>query len=142
MTAIFEYPHTVADDEIDELGHANNVVYVGWFQAAALAHSASYGWNAQRYRALGMGWVARSHRIEYHRPAMAGDRIVVRTGVIGKKRVAYTRGYRIVRPSDGALLASGESVWAFVDYATGRPVRIPPEIADAFPGAANLDGEP
>jgi acyl-CoA thioester hydrolase len=138
MTAIFEYLHTVADDEIDELGHANNVAYVGWFQAAAMAHSASYGWTAERYKVLGMGWVARSHWIEYHRPAMAGDPIVVRTAVVGKKRVAYTRAYRILRGSDGELLASGETVWAFVDYTTGRLVRIPPEIADAFPDTAEL----
>ncbi len=29
---IFDYPHTVAADEIDELGHANNVAFVAWMQ--------------------------------------------------------------------------------------------------------------
>ncbi len=78
MSDMYEYFHTVADDEIDEQGHANNVVYVAWMQAAALAHSAALGWTAERYQRLGCGWVARSHTIEYLRPAFAGEEIVVK----------------------------------------------------------------
>jgi len=139
MSAIFEYPHTVADDEIDEFGHANNVAYVAWFQDAAIAHSAAYGWNAARYMALGKGWVARSHKIEYLRPAFLGDEIVVRTCIVRRRRVAYTRAYHIVRKSDGAMLARGETVWAFIDFSTGRPAAIPPEMADAFPEATLME---
>jgi acyl-CoA thioester hydrolase len=133
MTNDFEYPHTVADDEIDEQGHANNVVYVAWMQAAAIAHSATLGWTAQRYRQMGMGWVARSHTIEYLRPAFAGEEIVVATHVADMKKVTSKRLYRIFRRSDRELLAKAETHWAFVDYATGKPTRIPVEISRAFP---------
>ncbi len=139
MSPIFEYPHTVTDDEIDEFGHANNVVYVGWLQAAALGHSAAYGWDAARYQAFGQGWVARSHRIEYLRPAFLGDEIIVKTCVAKRRRVAYTRVYHIIRLSDGELLAKGETVWAFVNFETGRPARIPDEIANAFPEEHRLE---
>jgi acyl-CoA thioester hydrolase len=132
MTEVFEYPHTVADDEIDEQGHANNVVYVAWMQAAAVAHSATLGWTAQRYRELGTGWVARSHTIEYLRPALAGEEIVVQTHVVDLKRITSTRAYRIVRRADQVLLARAETHWAFVDSATGKPTRIPAEIAKSF----------
>jgi len=132
MTEFFPYFHTVADAEIDEQGHANNVVYVAWMQEAAIAHSASLGWTAQRYRQLGVGWVARSHRIEYLRPAFAGDEIVVETRVADMKRVTSVRVYRITRRSDGQLLAKAETHWALVNYATGRPTRILPEIVEAF----------
>ena len=132
MTEFFEYPHIVADDEIDEQGHANNVVYVAWMQAAAVAHSATLGWTAQRYRELGTGWVARSHKIEYLRPALAGEEIVVQTHVVDLKRITSTRAYRIVRRADQELLARAETHWAFIDYATGRPTRIPAEIAKSF----------
>ena len=90
MSRVFEYPHTVADDEIDQQGHANNVVYVAWMQAAALAHSAALGWTPERYRQLGLGWVARSHTIEYLRPAVAGDQIIVETHVADMKKVTST----------------------------------------------------
>jgi acyl-CoA thioester hydrolase len=133
MPAMFHYPHTVTADEIDEQGHANNVVYVGWMQAAAIAHSAVLGWTAERYAAMGMGWVARRHTIDYLQPAYAGEELIVETQVADMKKVTSTRVYRVLRRSDGAVLAKGETNWAFINYATGKPTRIPPEIAGAFP---------
>ena len=123
MPAIFEYHHTVCNDEIDALGHANNVCYVRWMQDAAVAHSTALGWPGQAYRRLGSGWVVRSHAIEYRQPARAGDRIVVQTWVAAFKRVTSLRRYRIVRPADAALLATAETQWAFINFATGQPAR-------------------
>jgi len=138
MVEIFEYHHTVTEDEIDNLGHTNNVEYVRWFQDAATAHSSHYGWTPERYITLGLGWVAKSHTIEYVRPSYAGDKVIVQTSIISKRRVAYTRSYRIVLASNGELLAKGETVWAFVDYETGKPARIPSEIDNAFPDASKM----
>lgn len=135
MTGIFEYSHTVDADEIDQQGHANNVVYVAWLQAAAIAHSVAFGWTAERYGQLGMGWVVRSHTIEYVRPALRGDTIVVQTHVANMKKVTSLRVYRIIRQADREMLAKAETNWAFVNYATGRPTRIPAEIANAFHAA-------
>ena len=132
MIEVYAHPHTVGDDEIDGQGHANNVAYVAWMQAAALAHSAALGWTAERYRQLGMGWVARRHEIVYLRPALPGDRLIVETQVAEMKKVTSTRRYRIIRASDGELLARAETDWAFINYATGRPARIPAEIVRAF----------
>jgi acyl-CoA thioester hydrolase len=137
MSTFYEHHHTVTNAEIDEQGHANNVVYVAWMQDAALAHSAALGWTAERYQRLGAGWVARSHTIEYLRPAFLGDRIVVQTQVADMKKVTSTRIYRIIRPADGQLLAKAETHWAFISYATGKPTRIPAEITKAYPVAVN-----
>ena len=79
-----------------------------------------------------MGWVVRSHTIEYLRPAMAGDEIIVETHVADMKKVTSTRVYR-VSAAPTATLAKAETHWAFVNYATGKPTRIPAEIATAFP---------
>jgi acyl-CoA thioester hydrolase len=133
MTEVFEYPHTVTAEEIDGLGHANNVAFVAWMQGAAVAHSAALGWTSERYLELGVGWVARRHTIEYLRPAFAGEELIVETRVAEMKKVTSLRVYRILRRSDGELLAKGETEWAFVNYATGRPTRIPAEVAGAFP---------
>ena len=132
MPDIFFHSHIVQADEIDTLGHANNVVYIAWLQAAAVAHSDAQGWPGSRYRELGQGWVVRSHAIEYLLPAFAGDHVAVETWVATMKKVTSLRRYRIVRGGDGALLATAETNWAFVDLTTGKPVRIPPEVAEAF----------
>jgi acyl-CoA thioester hydrolase len=133
MPEIYEHVHTVRADEIDELGRANNVAYVTWLQAAALAHSTAQGWPAEAYQRLGSGWVVRSHRIDYLRPAFPGDTVTVRTWVATLENVSSLRRYRILRAGDGALLATAETRWAYIDFATGRPMRIPPEVGGAFP---------
>ena len=132
MTECFEYHLTVTDDEIDEQGHANNVVFVAWMQAAAIAHTKALGWTSEKYKQLGGGWVARSHTIDYLQPAFAGDKLIVRTWVAGMKKVTSIRRYQIIRESDGQVLAKAETNWAFVDYATGKPKRIPAEIVDLY----------
>jgi acyl-CoA thioester hydrolase len=132
MPDIFEYPLTVADDEIDELGHANNVAYLAWMQAAAIAHSTAQGWPGERYRQLGTGWVVRSHRINYLLPAFAGEELLIETWVATLKKVSSLRRYRILRRADRQLLAKAETDWAFVDYATAKPARVPAEILNAF----------
>jgi acyl-CoA thioester hydrolase len=132
MPDVFELPHVVGPEEIDELGHAGNLRYLEWALAAALAHSAAQGWPAEAYHLLGAGFVVRSHHIEYLRPALAGDEIVVRTWVADFRRVTSRRCYRIIRRSDSALLARAETNWAFIRFATGQPVRIPREVVEAF----------
>jgi acyl-CoA thioester hydrolase len=132
MPAIYEHPHVVQDAEIDVLGHASNLAYLGWMQAAALAHSAAQGWPAERYRELGVGWVVRSHQIQYLRPAFAGEELVVRTWVATFRKVTSLRRYKIIRVADQRVLATAATDWAFINYQTGQPTRLPPELAGAF----------
>ncbi len=132
MPPIFHYRHTVHQDEIDGLGHANNVAYVKWIQAAAVAHSAEQGWTRDRYLKMGKGWVARSHKIEYLQPAFQDDQLVVETWVAQMKKATSVRRYRIIRPRDDLLLTTAETKWAFVNYTTGQPLRVPQELIDSF----------
>jgi acyl-CoA thioester hydrolase len=132
MSAIYEHQHTVQADEIDLLGHANNLCYLQWMMAAAMAHSTVQGWPIERYQQLGAGWVVRSHKIEYLRPAFQGETLLVRTWVAATRRVTSLRRYKIVRLVDDALLAEAETDWAFVEFGSGRIRRIPPDVAEAF----------
>ncbi|MGK2926838.1 MAG: acyl-CoA thioesterase [Lysobacterales bacterium] len=131
MTARFHYPHVVRREDIDELGHAGNFHYVRWMQYAAVAHSTANGWPPERYNELGGGWVVRSHQITYLKPAFEGDALNIETWVENLRPATSLRRYEI-RREDGTLLARAETDWAFVNYATQKPVRIPPELASAF----------
>jgi acyl-CoA thioester hydrolase len=134
MSEIFEYYLTVGHDDIDMLGHVNNVVYVRWLQDSALAHSAAVGWSTERHLQFGFGWVVRWHHINYLRPCLADDRIIVRTWVSSMKRVMSERRYQIFRVIEGGkeLVATAETRWGFIKYSTGCPARIPPEIQEAL----------
>ena len=97
MPSIYEHLHTVGQEEMDLLGHASNLAYVGWMQDAAVAHSAAQGWPTERYLQIGAGWVVRSHAIQYRQPAFAGQTIVVRTWVANFRKIRSLRKYKIVR---------------------------------------------
>ena len=86
MPVYFEYQHTVLPEEIDGLGHANNVSYFAWMQAAAIAHSALQGWPTEAYQEQGWAWMVRTHQIEYRRPALVGEQIRIKTWVADMTR--------------------------------------------------------
>ncbi len=132
MHRTYEYHHLVTNDEIDGLGHVNNVVYLKWLQDAAVAHSGANGWPARRYREQGIGWVARSHFIEYLQPAFVDQEIVVQTWISNLQKVKSLRKYRIIRPADSELLVRAETNWAFVNYKSLSPCRIPTEVSECF----------
>lgn len=129
----FEYTHEVRPDEIDALGRASNVAYLAWMISAATSHSSALGWPPEAYLERGLGWVVRSHAIEYHGPAYEKDQIIVRTWVATMDRVSSIRRYEIVRAGKEDVLAEAETKWAFIDFRTGRPLRIPPDVSRAFP---------
>jgi acyl-CoA thioester hydrolase len=99
---------------------------------AATAHSLAQGWSQSNYISLGCCWVVRRHEIEYLNPALEGDRLVMRTWVSTMDRVASERRYEMVRLSDGKILAKAATLWVWIEMKTGRPLRIPSEVAAAF----------
>lgn len=129
---VFTLPVQATEHDIDSNGHVNNIVYVQWMQDVAVAHSEAVGCT-QATNAAGCTWVARSHQIEYLRPAYAGDRILLQTWVVdATKKSSSTRRYRMMREGDGTVLARGETLWVFIDVQSGRPRTIPPDIIGCF----------
>jgi len=135
MPAIFHHELTVAEADIDILGHANNLSYMAWLQKAAVAHSTAQGWSNEAYDRLGAGWVVRSHQIRYLRSAFAGDALVVVTWIGVAGRASSTRRYKIIRPADRTILVQAETNWAFISFETGAPMRVPDEVLQSFPVA-------
>lgn len=131
MSAYFEYPHTVSEQEIDDLNHAGNFHFVKWMQHAAIAHSSDNGWPPQRHIELRAGWVARSHTITYLKPAFEGDSLIIKTWVANMKSAISLRRYEIFNEA-GEMLAKAETLWAFVNYERQKPTRIPAEVATSF----------
>jgi len=135
MPAVFIWEHTVREEEIDEQGHVNNLEYLKWMQAAAVAHSTEQGWPPQRYVEEGSAFVVRSHVIEYLAASFTGESIVVETWVTGFQKITSLRKYIIRRPDDGALLARAETNWAYIGRKHGALRRIPQELIDSFEAA-------
>lgn len=129
---VFRYSFVFPPEAEDENRHVNNVEYVRKLQEAAIAHTRQNGWMPEELHARGWTWVARSHFIEYLQPCRAGEPIEILTWVASFRKIRSLRKYRIVRVSDGAILANAQTEWAFLDRRTGRPVAIPSEVLAAY----------
>jgi len=141
MPSIHRHLHTVQPEEIDRLGHVNNLEYLRWMVTAAVGHSESIGWAEDRCREFGGIWVVRSHAVEYLAPAFEGDQITVLTWIHDFKKITSLRKYKVVRSSDERILATGQTNWAFINTKNGMLKRIPQELEQAF-GVVTAEQEP
>lgn len=128
---VHAYDIAVDPSSIDANGHVNNVEFVRWMQDAAVRHADDRGCTAAT-TAAGATWVARSHHIEYLRPALPGDVVRVQTWVADYRRAFSLRRYRFSRVADGVVLANGETNWVYIDVQSGRPKSIPDTVREMF----------
>jgi len=123
----------VRPEDIDELGHASNLVYLRWVLEAAVAHSSAVGLGPAEYLVRGQVFVVRRHEIEYFRAAMPGDALAIETRVTSFQGATSDRLTTIRRAADETVLACARTRWALVTHATGRPLRIPDDIQARLP---------
>ena len=122
----------VAEIDLDELGHVNNVTYLRYAEEAARRHSAERGFDLEAYRAAGVVPVVRSHTIRYLRPAMPNDTLSVSTEVVALTGARALRHTEVRRARDGRLLAHADTEWVWLDTARGRPRAVPEAVLAAF----------
>lgn len=125
ISKLAKFKHTieVKPEHIDELGHVNNVVYLGWVQLVAATHWNNLSSIEIRSRNI---WVALRHEIDYLSPAYVGDDITAYTWVSsheGAKSVRHVEFYR-----EEKCLAKAKTVWCLLDATTLKPKRIGEDI--------------
>src|SRR3954466_8572153 len=125
----FEREITATAEDIDELGHVNNAVWVRWIQDMATAH-----WEAgapEAHRAA-YGWVGTRHEIDYFRAVLPGETVPGRTWVAEAPKGARFDRHVEFTGEDGKPRVRAKTTWVILDRATGRPLRVPAEVAAPF----------
>ena len=125
----FEMAITARAEDIDELGHVNNAAWVRWIQDMATAH-----WRAVAPAAHveAYVWVVTRHEIDYLRAVGPGETVIGRTWVgEAPKGARFDRHVEFIG-ADGKARVRAKTTWAILDKATGRPLRVPPEVAAPF----------
>jgi acyl-CoA thioester hydrolase len=129
--AAFTRAITATDADIDELGHVNNAVWVRWIQDIATAH-----WQAvaPADQVAAYVWVVTRHAIDYRGNVAAGETVTAETWIPeGPKGARFDRHVRFTG-ADGRVKVEAVTTWALIDRATGRLLRVRPEIAAPFLG--------
>jgi acyl-CoA thioester hydrolase len=130
MAARFAIPITPVPDDIDELGHVSNLVYLRWVQDVAMAHSRAVGWDVARYRELGAAFMVRRHEIDYIAQVTLGQSLRAETWVDSWRLASCIRKTEIL--DDGKVVARAATTWALIGLTSGRPQRIPEDLAALF----------
>lgn len=124
----FNLPVQAEAADIDELGHVNNAVYVRWIQDVATAHWQALARPDDIARHI---WVVTRHEIDYRRATLVGEMLILTTWVGTPKGARFDRFVEITG-ADGSIRANALTVWAIIDRASGRVVRVPADVAAPF----------
>ncbi len=108
---LYETRFRVRYAETDQMGVVYHANYLVWFEVGRVEMLRDLGFN---YREMekqdDTHIVVVDARCRYKMPARYDDLICVRTSLLHVRESLLRFGYEIVRDSDGALLAEGETV--------------------------------
>ncbi len=124
-------PIIVRKDNIDELGHVNNVVYVQWIQDIAAAHWDTLASIEVKKKYI---WVVLRHEIDYLGAAFVGDTLTVTTWVGESAGVRSERFVEITNEKTRKLIAKAKTVWCLLDGISMKPRRIDGEVIKILRG--------
>lgn len=120
---------TASPDDMDELGHVNNAVWVRWIQDVAVAHWSALATPEQQSAYI---WVITRHEIDYRGNVSAGETVTAETWVDDAPKGA--RFDRLMRftGTDGRVKVEARTTWALIDRRSGRLLRVPVAVVERF----------
>ncbi len=125
----FERQITAAPEDIDELGHVNNAAWVRWIQDIATAHWYAVAPAEHQDAYI---WVVTRHEIDYLRAVGPGETVTGRTWIPDPPKGARFDRHMEFIGADGKPRVRAKTTWAIIEKASGRPIRVPPEVAERF----------
>ena len=125
----FQYAFAVQPEDIDVLGHVNNVVYLRWVQDVAEAHWKTLAPVSVKEK---YSWVVLRHEIDYLRAALPGDEILGKTWVEDFEGVRSNRIVQLYKQHSGTLLAEAKTTWCLLDAVSMKPKRIEADVVSVF----------
>jgi len=129
----FESELAIRPDDIDMNNHVHNSKYLDYVLAARYDQmSRCYRMSMEEFIAMGLGWVVKSCRVEFKRPLVLGDAIIVRTWIeeIGGSTARVK--FEIVKKSSGKLSADGVFEYSMVSLSSGRAQTIPDDVVRKY----------
>jgi|TARA_B110000305_G_scaffold54457_2_gene60128 acyl-CoA thioester hydrolase len=126
---ILEKEITVSKNDLDDLNHVNNVIYIHWVQEIAKEHWKSLVSNEiiKNYY-----WVLLEHQIKYLNPALLNDKIMIKTYIEKTEGIRSNRIVEIYNRNNDKLLVKSKTIWCLINAKTNKPNRITDEIRKAF----------
>jgi len=118
--------------DTDAGGVVHNINYLRFIETARTYLAMQLGMSFEEIQRTQIHPVVVRTEIDYKRPAILGDVVVVNGQISDITAVRFWVDFEIVRPSDGALLVKCRQALALVQMPQGRPVRLPEGFPHSF----------
>jgi len=116
--------------DMDALGHVNNTIYFVWFESARIQYMEACGYAIGAEDAQ-FGPILAKADCSYVLAVKHPDIIEVRVGVSSIGNKSFVMDLQIHSKKRG-LVANGEAVMVWYDYAAGHPISVPNELREAI----------
>jgi YbgC/YbaW family acyl-CoA thioester hydrolase len=107
------------------MGHVNNAVYLSYLE------SARFAWWRRALGPSGLSdhsFIVARVEIDYRKPALPGERLLVRLRVDGLGRSSFTIAYEILNMRTREVVADARSVQVAYDYTLGKSVPLSEDL--------------
>lgn len=113
--------------EIDAQGHVNNANYLSYFEVGRVEWLREAGLSYREMERRGFGFVVVEALVRYRRAAYFDDELTLRTELAEMSKASLRFEYAALRGKDE--IATGHTRHAYVDLASGKPLRMPKDLA-------------
>jgi acyl-CoA thioester hydrolase len=137
-----DYPTTVVVPvqwgDQDAFGHVNNAVALRWFETSRIAFL-EYGGLGHLMSGHGLGPVVVSITSNYRRQLVYPDTVRIGTRVSEMGRTKMTLVHAVYSDELQTIAVDGQTVIVFLDFSTGRPMRLPAEVRERLRAVSSND---
>ena len=113
--------------ETDAQRVVNNANYLSYFEVGRVEWLRAAGLSYKELEERGYGFVVVEALVRYRKAAFFDDELTLRTELTELKRVSLSFEYAVLR--DREVLVTGHTRHGCVELLTGRPRRIPGDVA-------------
>jgi YbgC/YbaW family acyl-CoA thioester hydrolase len=118
--------------DTDCAGVVHNIAYLRFIETARTHLAEQLGMGLVDMARTGIYPVVVRIEIDYKRPAVLGDKLLVQGWLDRVERTRFWCTFQVIRASDKALIVQSRQMLAVVQMPPGKPVRLPVDWATRF----------
>ena len=127
----FETKIRVRYADTDKMGFAYYGNYPAYYEVARVESFRALEYPYREMEDAGIGMPVLDLAIKYHKPAKYDDLLTVKVIVPEMPRARIKFQYEVTN-EEGELINTGETILAFMQLATGRPVKMPERLKNSI----------
>lgn len=131
--SIFESELRVRPDDIDMFNHVHNSKYLDYVLAARYEQMEKfYNMPWEHFTKLGLGWVVSRVEINFKRPLLMNDLMLIKTGILSMNEKGCAVQFEIINKKTGKVASDGIFDYVLIDLNTSRGTKVTGEMIKAY----------